>query len=49
MYFVGIDISKYKYYCFIYTKIGEVIEKKFIFKFSKKMYLFSIAIHLLYI
>lgn len=31
MYFVGIDISKYKHDCFICTETGEVIESNFSF------------------
>ena len=32
MYFVGIDISKYKHDCFICTETGEVIEENLSFK-----------------
>ena len=32
MYFVGIDISKYKHDCFICTETGEVIQENFSFK-----------------
>ena len=31
MYFVGIDISKYKHDCFICTETGEVIEENLSF------------------
>ncbi len=31
MYFVGIDISKYKHDCFIVTEAGEVIDDTFAF------------------
>jgi hypothetical protein len=30
MYYVGIDISKYKHYCFICTETEEVIEENYL-------------------
>ena len=36
MYFVGIDISKYKHDCFICTETGEVIEENLSFTNTNK-------------
>ena len=39
MYFVGIDISKYKHDCFIATEAGEVIKEPFSFSNTNEGFL----------
>ena len=39
MYFVGIDISKYKHDCFIATEVGEVIKEPFSFSNTNEGFL----------
>ena len=56
MYFVGIDISKYKHDCFITTEAGEVIEENLSFTNTtynlimvKLTYIRSLSTYIFYI